>query len=33
MAKHNRMLSHCTWWGEAEIWHEDTMTCAVLGFG
>ena len=26
------MLSHCPWWDEAEIWHEDTLTCAVLGF-
>ena len=30
--KHNKMLSHCTWWGETEIWHEDTLTWVVLGF-
>ena len=30
--KYKKMLSHCTWWGEAEMWHGDTLTCAVLGF-
>ena len=31
-AKHKKMLSHCTLRGEAEICHEDTLTCAVLAF-
>ena len=29
---HKKMISQCTWWRETEIWHEDTLTCVVLGF-